>query len=64
MYQRNGKIKHCPLKKKSPGKGRKHFFPEGVRTSIPKPKFPRLVLWDAHKPESPPINGRFDIDRA
>jgi hypothetical protein len=46
-------MKHFPLKKKSSGRRRKTFVPEGVRTTMPKPNFPRVVMWDAHKPGRP-----------
>jgi hypothetical protein len=33
------------MMKKSAGGRRKQFVPEGVRTSLPKPKIPRAMLW-------------------
>lgn len=38
-------MKHMRIKKKSAGTKRKPFIPEGVRTSLPKPKMPRAVFW-------------------
>lgn len=37
-------MKHFPIKKKQGGK-RKIFIQEGIRGSLPKPKFPRVIFW-------------------
>jgi len=47
-------MRHFRLKKKSEGGGRKMFVPQGVRTTAPKPRLPRVVVWDAHPPATPP----------
>lgn len=57
-------MKNYRIKKKSSEGKRKLFVPQGVRTSLPKPKFKRTVVWDAHPPDEPPKNQARQIDRS
>ena len=56
-------MKYFPIKKKSSGARRKLFIPQGVRTSLPKPKFKRTVVWNTHPPDDPPTKAEFGLDR-
>jgi len=53
------KMKNYRIKKKSYDLKRKQFVPQGVRVSLPKPKFPRRVVWDAHPAAEPPTKSKF-----
>jgi hypothetical protein len=41
-------MRHLPIKKHN-GSKKRTFIKEGIRTTLPKPKFPKVVFWDVHE---------------
>jgi hypothetical protein len=41
-------MKHFPIKKHD-NRRKRLFIKEGIRTTLPKPKIPKVVFWEVHE---------------